>query len=303
MDKVLVLMSTYNGEKYIQEQVDSILNQKNVLVDILFRDDGSVDGTVGILKQYKEKYPDRIKYDIGENIGAKKSFLSLICMASEEYDFFALSDQDDIWKLEKISRGVDLLRSYNQKNPLIYGSPATLYSDGAEGKIVFNESTHYSLGNFLIKNYFPGCTAVFNKQLKKLISMVNPSELSETPLHDHWMNLVCTSCGGTVVIDTQSLIDYRQHGGNVVGGERNLIKKIADNGILSSNNMRLKHAKELFHFYSEYMTDESRTKIQKIINYKVMVGNRIKLAFDKEIKPVNKVEIVVAAVNVILGRF
>ena len=99
MEKVIVLMSTYNGEKYIKQQVDSILNQENVSVELVVRDDGSNDNTISILKEY-EKAGKLIWYT-GDNKGAAYSFFDLMEYAKNRYDdycYFALSDQDDIWK-------------------------------------------------------------------------------------------------------------------------------------------------------------------------------------------------------------
>ena len=95
--KVLVLLSAYNGQTYLNEQIDSILNQKTShQVDLLVRDDGSTDGTIAILEEYERKQPLRVRVCYEQNIGYLDSFFELIKKA-EGYDYYALSDQDDVW--------------------------------------------------------------------------------------------------------------------------------------------------------------------------------------------------------------
>ena len=108
MEKVCVLMSTYNGEKYLKEQIESILNQENIEVDILIRDDGSTDNTLNILENYTQKYKN-IRYYTGENLRSAKSFMNLL-FTVKEYDYYAFSDQDDVWKKNKLYTAVSKLK-------------------------------------------------------------------------------------------------------------------------------------------------------------------------------------------------
>ena len=103
--KVTILMSTYNGEKYLEEQIDSLLNQTYKNISILIRDDGSKDNTVHIIKE-KKKSNDNITLIEGKNVGFIKSFLELINLA-EKSDYYAYCDQDDVWMEEKIQRAVE----------------------------------------------------------------------------------------------------------------------------------------------------------------------------------------------------
>ena len=102
MYTVQVLLSTYNGEAYLKEQLDSILNQKNVAVKLFVRDDGSSDGTVDILRAYAALH-DNICYLCGENCGVVASFFRLFELSDPDVDFYALSDQDDVWDEDKLS--------------------------------------------------------------------------------------------------------------------------------------------------------------------------------------------------------
>ena len=101
-------MSTYNGEKYLREQIDSILNQDYPEISLLIRDDGSTDGTVDILKEYAQKYRD-IDYYVGENLGVQNSFFDLMKRADKRAYYYAFADQDDVWLPGKIKRAIELL--------------------------------------------------------------------------------------------------------------------------------------------------------------------------------------------------
>lgn len=302
--KILVLMSSFNGEQYIYSQIESIMNQEDVDVYLRLRDDGSTDQTAAVLEKIQNRFPSRIEIIRGENIGAKKSFLTLVKNAPQGFDYYALSDQDDIWDKSKLYKGILRIEENGCKGiPIIYGSPVQLYSGGNVGKQIFNEATGYTFGNFLIKNYIPGCTMLFNTDMKYLVEKIDPGLLSDHPLHDHWMNLICSGCGGKIIVDKESYIYYRQHQNNVVGGERTILTKLKDNGIFTHNHTRYMFAKELYKYYRDDMSKESREKLLKVLLYRKSFRNRLKLALDMDIKPVSRIEILFAFANAVIGAF
>lgn len=294
-------MSSYNGEKYIKKQIGSILNQEGVDVSILIRDDGSSDSTPEILYRLAEN-DKRVKCLFENNIGVKKSFLKLVNLADTEVDYYAFSDQDDIWLRDKLSAAVQLLSQEDGEYPLIYGSAVSLFANGKVIGEQFNcSSLHF--GNFLIKNYYPGCTMVFNKKLKELICLTDYKKLNPFPLHDHWLNLVCTVCGGKVIMDRTSHILYRQHNGNVVG-DRGIIEKIKGNGLLThSDNTRWKIGQELHSLYCNYETIETKELLQIVLNYRLNIRNRLNLAINNKIKPISFFENITIFLIVLLGKF
>ena len=124
--KVMVLMSTYNGEKYLREQIDSILGQTGVSVKLLIRDDGSKDNTVEIVKQYCKENDD-IKLVEGKNVGFAESFMELVYRANlySDISYFAFSDQDDVWLNDKLISAIHMLEGIHEKNaPNLYFSTA-----------------------------------------------------------------------------------------------------------------------------------------------------------------------------------
>jgi glycosyltransferase involved in cell wall biosynthesis len=294
-------MSSYNGEKYIEKQVDSILAQRKVDVSLLIRDDGSKDSTPGILRRLEEK-DKRIKCILEDNIGVKKSFLKLVQLANSKVEYYAFSDQDDIWIDNKLQVAVDRLSKESDSCPLIYGSAVSLYLNG---KILGEKfkCPQLDLGNFLIKNYYPGCTMLFNRKLKKLIDKVDYDNLNTFPLHDHWLNLVCTACGGKVIIDQASYVMYRQHESNVIG-DRNILQKIKGNGLLThSDNIRLKICQELHSKYKDYEDEKSRELIKTVLDYSISLDKRFKLAFSRKIKPVSKIEKILIFLITVMGKY
>ena len=108
---IQVLMSTYNGDEYLKEQIDSILAQDcekkaGTKLKLLIRDDGSKDGTQKILGEYAKKYPETIEWYQGQNVGVIKSFFDLVVKSDEKADYYAFSDQDDYWHKDKLSAGI-----------------------------------------------------------------------------------------------------------------------------------------------------------------------------------------------------
>lgn len=214
MKKVQILMSVYNGEKYIREQLDSIVSQVDCDVMLLVRDDGSGDATAQIIGEYRKLYP-WIEYYEGENKGACASFFDLVQHASADADYYAFCDQDDVWKPDKLVCAVNMLEAQDGKKSL-YCSPtrlvdASLHPLNDENYPVLQPS----FGNAVIENICTGCTAVFSKELWNLMKEKIPVHAY---MHDWWLYLVA-SCFGSVCYDTRSYILYRQHGNNTLGGK------------------------------------------------------------------------------------
>lgn len=214
MKKIQVLMSTYNGEKYIMDQIDSILQQEGIEVHLLIRDDGSKDSTVSILEQY-----NNIEKIYGDNIGATKSYFELIKL-SGDYEFFAFADQDDVWDSDKLITGINNIEQYNC--PAIYSSNTRLVDRDLHFIKTETKKPITTLGSAIVKNYATGCTSVFNSQLMKKLKQCYPKY---APFHDWWANLVCLSVGGISIFDETPHMNYRQHGNNVVSGNDNTLKK------------------------------------------------------------------------------
>jgi len=264
--KIVVLLSTYNGEKYLQEQIDSILNQKSShQIDLMIRDDGSSDGTIEILKSYEEKYPKRVKVKFEENIGYINSFFELIHDA-KGYDYYALSDQDDIWLEDKIEIAIKACELEEYEGPLLYGSSSFLVNDKLE---IMGETQKNLRGitwdNLLIQNFFPGHTQVFNNALCETLK--TEVDCSKIYVHDFWITYMAF-LHGKAIFDNESHTYYRQHGTNTVGFGKNSVEWIAERIRRIGHSDNKKIATQIQYFYdtcAEYMDEELKMKVKEFI--------------------------------------
>lgn len=219
---VEILIATYNGEKYISEQLESLLSQTYDNIHILIRDDGSKDRTIDIIKEYERKYPDKIQI-IEDNIICKnstKNFLHLIQYANAEY--IMLCDQDDVWKANKIecTLAVMLNAESHTNGPILVYSDYQLVNKNLEPlninrKELAIENEHLDLPHLLIQNYYTGCCGMMNKRLYK-----NIYEYCEgLATHDWWIAIYAAAFGKIIRIP-EGLMLYRQHDKQVVGALR-----------------------------------------------------------------------------------
>lgn len=232
--KVLVLLSTYNGEEYLRDQLESLLHQDYEDMDILIRDDGSTDDTVVTLKEY-QFLNSNVQVIEGTNIGLKASFYELLKKGSEREDveYFAFCDQDDVWDEGKISRAVAALsgqlddqvgeeiyvnapdHEMDYSEPILYCSRTQL-TDADLNPIpdrTHSGRVHPAFANALIENIVVGCTMVMNRRMARLAIKYEPEYCI---MHDWWFYLVSTALG-RVMYDSRSYLLYRQHRGNVMG--------------------------------------------------------------------------------------
>lgn len=221
--KLQILLSTYNGERYLREQLDSLLAQslfqnRDWEIGITVRDDGSSDKTCEILKKYSEKNA-ALTYYVGENLGVVRSFFELIEGVSDDVDFIALSDQDDVWMEDKMQRAVSELMKYDASVPALYCGMPLLTDENLTPvhSIMYTDSVAPSFGNALVENICTGCTAVFNRSLAAMVKLERPVF---TVMHDWWLYLLA-SAFGQVVFDSEPHMSYRQHTDNTVGVKRN----------------------------------------------------------------------------------
>ncbi|MFP3125530.1 glycosyltransferase family 2 protein [Ectobacillus funiculus] len=215
MEKVQILLSTYNGEKYIRQQLDSLLGQDYTNISILIRDDGSKDETVSIVEAYSKKH-NNITLIKGENKGVISSFFELILHASPDASYYAFCDQDDFWKPTKVSRAVSLLGKEDTRTPLLYFSRLDIVDEQLQ-LLKHSQIPPQGAGleNALIQNIATGCTIVFNRTMRELFQAHTP-RIEMVTMHDAWFYLLGTAFG-KVIYDEQSHLLYRQHSSNTLG--------------------------------------------------------------------------------------
>lgn len=282
MKNVMILMSTYNGGKFLRTQLDSILAQQGVAVQILVRDDGSTDETLQILDEYSKQ--GKLSYYTGENLRPAKSFMDLIHKAPQA-DYYAFADQDDYWLPEKLSRAIKKLEKMPAKTPCLYHSKTTLVDKDLKLRD-YKPMPSYFCNTFphvLITFLAIGCTFVFNKTLKDIVAGYRPD--FQIP-HDNWLDQVCRAIGGSVIYDDKSYIYYRQHGQNVSGGTSDFTKKWKRrwHNIIRKRCMRSKSVAELVKGYGALMPSENLSVCREILDYKKGLKYKYTLLRDKRMR-------------------
>ncbi|MBD5802554.1 putative glycosyltransferase EpsE [Azoarcus sp. Aa7] len=215
--KVAIFLCTYHGEHYLAEQLDSFAAQIHTNWEVWASDDGSEDDTHAILEIYKEKWPsDRLSIHRGPGKGFAANFLSLTCKADIEADYYAYSDQDDVWEADKLQRAVRWLETIPTNLPALYCSRTRLV-DADNNEIGFSPlfSNSTSFENALIESIGGGNTMVFNNAARALLREAGAEV--DVVTHDWWSYMVVTGCGGYVHYDCYPSLRYRQHGFNLVG--------------------------------------------------------------------------------------
>lgn len=256
MNEITVLLATYNGEAYLQQQLDSLFAQKGWNGKILARDDGSTDRTVEILM----KYPERITVmPTKERCGAAGNFSKLMESCDSPYMMFC--DQDDIWKEDKIQVTFDEMKRVEKSNPP--GTPALIHTDlevvDSELNLIDKSYWNYahlypkkttSLNRLLTQNVVTGCTTMINHSLAKLAAPIPKNAF----MHDWWLALVASASGKIGLVD-RSTIYYRQHKKNTLGAQRFSIY----NGLLKlfGPNQEIKKQKK-YMFEQAQMLNQSK---------------------------------------------
>lgn len=279
--KVQILMSTYNGEKYLEEQLDSILQQSYPDIELLIRDDGSTDSTHDILAQYAHSHSN-IKVFFETNVGITNSFFLLL--QKSDADYIAFADQDDVWYSDKISAAVDALSSIDGE--AMYCSRKQLVDSNLNPlSISPRKIPTPSFENAVVECICTGCTCVINKALAEDIKNKIPSHAL---LHDKWIYLVA-SYRGTVIYDSEPHIYYRQHEGNVVGmsiGFLHLFKDKARYVLQNKGTLR----QQLINFAQLYHgCTEKDELVQTLINSNTLAG-RLRIFFGKNFKRQEKMD-------------
>lgn len=282
---VCVMMSTYNGQRYLKEQIDSILAQEHTKISLYIRDDGSSDKTIPIIKEYMEKH-DNIHLITGENLGYAKSFWTLIKEVPESFEYYALSDQDDVWEPKKLAAAIYRLYQCDDTYKL-YASALKVADDNLKVQYTNDfPKLKITLGSALTRPRLSGCTFVFNSTLLGLLRKMDLCKTDITLSHDVAIYLATLACGGRVLYSKNSYILLRRHEGTVtVHGKSVLthIRSVTD--IMTKRKKEAsKQAAFLFEQLSDEMTEDSKKLFADIFRYPNSIIRTLRMCFDKRIK-------------------
>ena len=279
-----ILLSTYNGCRYLAALLDSLLEQtcNNIIINI--RDDGSTDRTREILDAYSDLHPS-IRVEYGDNLGPARSFHELLKTAHEDDGYFAYCDQDDIWLADKIEAALTLLNADNADGPLLYCSRLE-YVDADLKHLGYSPVLKRApkLHNALVENVAIGCTLMFNHHTRKLLLDAPPPP---SVMHDHWCYLL-GSAFGRILFDPVPRIKYRQHKSNVYGAAASsygLIKRRIARFINSAGRAYHPHdTAMLFHEqFGDRLDSQNQGMIERFISSRKSFGNRVRYALHPEV--------------------
>ena len=227
-----IVMAAYNSERFIGEQLDSILSGSYQNIHIYVRDDGSTDNTPAIVAEYEAKYPVQVQLVRNEvNGGLVKNFLTGVMEAKEDYVMFC--DHDDVWLPDKVKVTLEAMRkaedtARDEELPIVVFTDNTIV-DGDLKPLgaSFYERSHFDfkqmgLSYMLMENKLIGCTMMINKALKDKITVLP----EHARVHDWWIALIASAFGKIVFVNEQTML-YRQHGSNEIGN-RSFFKYVTD---------------------------------------------------------------------------
>lgn len=278
MSTVAIIMTTYNGEKYVEEQIKSILSSSYQDFELYIFDDGSKDSTISILERYKADYPDKINFVRNSmNYGVTMNFIQALGKMTADYIMFC--DQDDVWLPHKIE--VTLKRMKHMEAQFSREKPIAVFTDArvVNQKLStihpsFFGSGHLNprrtdLAHLLMENKLIGCTVMVNAALRRMLQGNRMPQHAR--YHDWWVALIAASFGKIGFVEESTLL-YRQHGNNIVGdsGFISYVKnRISD---LQKQKKALealyKQADEFLSIYYSQLSEDKRDILRRFSNLK-----------------------------------
>lgn len=223
---IAVLMATYNGERFVKEQLESLLRQSYGDLVIFVRDDGSTDNTRSVLASVAAK-ENRVRVlDETENLGVSQNFFRLLDFAGAEFDYYAFCDQDDVWLESKLQDAATALDKKSSGIPQLY---FTRLNVADESLAVIGQSPVpkvLSFENAISQNVVTGCTALINRAARELI-LKTPASDPRLWAHDWWLYLVISRFGQLTYNPNPGIL-YRQHAQNLMGSKQSPLAQLVD---------------------------------------------------------------------------
>ena len=286
---VMVLMSTYNGERFLREQLNSIINQKNVVVYLLIRDDGSTDETCRILSEYASKYQN-IEWEHAENVGFVKSFSSLVKKAvntTVSVDFYAFADQDDIWMSQKLITACTALAPKDASKPQLFTSNSMQIDAKGHQLDLFHKGPEpkFRKGNVLVFGTEQGCSMVFNRKALEIYSEHVPS----LTWHDRWLYHICYFMG-SVTYDHQPLFYYRRHENNALanhmarsleGETRRIVRVFRILCVEPPVTKHVEMAQEFYDCFSSLLSKDDRMLFKRFVKCRKSILSKVYMLFSR----------------------
>lgn len=303
--KVQIVLPIYNGENYILEQINSILNQTYSELSLLIRDDVSSDNSVSIIKNHFS-YDGRVNLIEGKsNLGVIESFFYLL-KNSNDSDFYALSDQDDVWKTIKIERAIENLNKYELNIPLLYCAAVDVVDENLNYKgSLSKRDKDPSFENAIVQNIATGCTIVMNKAARDLI-VANKVDYKNVVMHDWWFYLVISTFG-KVIFDQESVMYYRQHSNNTFGSGyspiQRWIPRIKRFFKKQEAGTATRQVQEFYNLYKNELSLEQKIIVEDYLNSRDNFLKRLKFSLSRKVYRQNFFEDIVCHILLIFNKW
>lgn len=297
---VTIVLSTYNGDQFLPQQLSSVCEQTYRPINVLVRDDGSTDETLALLVREHSRKTLTFLGSQG-NLGATRSFFTLLHHAAQtKTDYVAFCDQDDVWLPNKIARAVSYLAPVSD-SPALYCSRLEIVDKHLNTLKLSDKPRKIGFGNALVENIATGCTMVLNR---KALDLLCQRPLPDVYVHDWWCYLVI-SCFGKIVFDDAAPIKYRQHGRNAIGAATSAISiwKRKLNRFLSGHRWISEQAAIFLELFSDRLSSSQRKLVADICNAKASYACRIRLALSTDIWRNKKLDNLILRLLILMNRF
>lgn len=309
---IAVLLSSFNGAAYIEEQIHSILNQRGVSVSLTVRDDGSTDATPAILQRLASQHP-ALTIALAHNIGVIQSFFALMrgahdvveANADSAAQYFSLSDQDDLWYPDKLLRAVMALQKNDASEILMYCSGVenvdAQLAHLSNSRVKSLEKIGYH--NALVENCATGCTIVLNRTALTKLTARLPHHCV---MHDWWIYLVVAALG-TVIYDAAPSMKYRQHSQNVIGVapslaskyKRRLRRLLADSPT-AKTSIQLREFEQI---YGADLNQQRKKLLKRFAAYKTNFLVRVGLVGSAQFCRQSRLDDLLIRCSILIGKF
>ena len=300
MKKIQILLSAYNGEKHIREQLDSYTRLCNFdEVKVLIRDDGSTDSTPLILKEYSDRYGFEVI--TGENVGLNESFHILVQNRDRACEYFAFSDHDDCWLEDKLTRATSALEG--RDTPTLYAACSYITDESLNivGK-TFVPKKKLSFYNAMVQNVCVGHTQVINASLAELLEREYSSDIM---VNDYWIYLLASAVGECIYDSTPTTL-YRQHATNEIGYSSSTLGKLKVRMGRVRSKKSVKNALQLRAFcecYGDLMSEEYKNEAERFFKKQRSFFTRLSYVFSSRAYRQTPIETLIFKTMYLFGRY
>lgn len=303
MQSVLVFMSTYNGGELIRRQVKSIMEQRGVHTYLLVRDDGSMEETQSVLADLSDLYQCRMHVDFARNIGWMRSFQRLLQdVSSFDYDYYAFSDQDDVWMPEKLVSCIRMMEEDDRRVPKLCQCQSLTTDENLkalpEQEVCYPSPKSHKM--CIAQEYFRGCSMVWNQELMTLLQEYQVT--SEIP-HDYWVGLLGYFFGHVYFCKEPLFCHIRYSNSSSCDGNIKLGRQGRIKNFLNGKRTYINPANELLAGYRHMLRPEDIEFLEELMDYRRSFSDRMKLFFDRDFRRESRASTTFLKLNILLGRY